>query len=101
MIVYDTPTIWKPSYGPSSHLISTLLNPIEARKELLDFGADLGLKPTWLQKRSIPWHTHFDIWGWRLEAVRKTNAICVPRKDFVVHINNKKEHYFLSKDINK
>lgn len=90
MIIYDKPTVWKRSIGPSSHLMSDLENSDAARKELLDFGLAIGLKSSWLQKRSVPWHTHFDIWGWKLTAARAAGATEVDRYTLHEIITNKR-----------
>lgn len=94
MIVFDTPTVWNPSYGPSAHLISSLINKDAALKELLDFGAEIGLKSNWLQKRRIPWHTHFDIWGWKLSASIENGAKMITKKQLFEIMQQKKMEFY-------
>ncbi len=89
MIVFGTPATWKPKYGPSAHLISTL--PGEAgSKELRDFAKKIGLNTAWIQKPGTI-HEHFDIFKSRIEKALQAGAKQIDRQELVKIFNEKRK----------
>jgi hypothetical protein len=88
LIVYDQPTVWNPKYGLSCHLISTFPGE-EGRIELLNFIKQLNINSKHIQNLGQETE-HFDIFGSKLDLLRKIIPLPITRKEFVKIIRNKR-----------
>lgn len=86
MIYVDEPreTDFK-NYTYTAHLISDV-----GRRELLDFGRDLGMKKRWLHHPGTP-KEHFDLFDAWIGFAMMKGARKVSRKRFVTIIREKRE----------
>jgi len=62
----------------------------DTHEELMNYAADIGLRPRWLQKRGTP-HEHFDVTGSRLRAVMDDKRVKkLSRERMVARITSRK-----------
>lgn len=90
MIVLDAPAsyVYRGRPARASHLISTLGGQA-GREELLAFGARIGLKPRWLQRRFSA-HEHFDLMGAQIDRARAAGARLVDRRQLLYYVREKR-----------
>ncbi len=85
VICFDHPQNWPRRQGlpPGlcAHLVSDLHGD-EGTRELIAFGARLGMKERWLQSRGT-YREHFDLFGKHVEEARAAGAVELGRREFV------------------
>lgn len=74
------------NYTLTAHLISD-----EGRRELLEFGRDLGMKKRWLHNTGTP-KEHFDLFDAWIGFALMKGAVKVTRKQFFEIIEAKRNH---------
>lgn len=82
MILIDPPSpVQFRAFRRASHCMSTLHGEAGTR-ELLAFGARIGLREDWLQKRGTPTE-HFDLFDGAIERARQAGAVEVPSRELI------------------
>jgi hypothetical protein len=85
LIYFDHPQNWPRRAGlpPGlcAHLVSDLHGE-EGTRELVAFGARLGMRERWLQSRGT-YREHFDLFGRLVDDARAAGAVELNRRDFV------------------
>jgi hypothetical protein len=90
VIILDAPAsyIYRGRPARASHLISTLGGQA-GRDELLAFGARIGLRARWLQRRFSAYE-HFDLMGRQIDRARAAGATLVERKRLIYYVREKR-----------
>lgn len=86
MILIDTPRrVRFRHFGWTSHMMSDLPDPGEARQELDSFAKKLGLRAAWIQKPGTETE-HYDLFDGAIERALQSGAVKVQGTDLIERV---------------